>query len=781
MAFQPCGIRGRVCREYPTNTWSFGCHCQGIGDSLLVQDGQMDPGDSGDCRRQIRCCALKLSSVSSKQSHELFSVVLAGFGRFLLRLEPIHRAPYRSLRWILTGNKLRNEKRLQAAQRAYHRVSVSDVLDCCLGWGMEGVLGLGRVASLLGDVGAAQLHYTRALAVPTPVSALASGFTQSTAAHYRLGRLAFDGRRNQSEPKLSMLVAIFAQAAAMAQRAGMLKLHKYALRALCVVSHAFGIADSLTGLLLHASFICQFERGIKEIDRHLRNLSIADMQIIAQILLDSAHALNVDQAEGSFATAVRASHEWLHPGDFKASWVLIAICIAPTGHLVICRSTVAGEVVYCPQLSAQWPVVHRSMSHLVRDKMQQTMTRMVVEDSQHCESYIRTEAKRTWWSCRHVLQNELARILQELCLAIGDAIHLFSPRLIMRPRQLAQVGVIDNPSIHDHELAPEVESTGTLSTVSDVREEAVVMIGAALGIASSLALPQLRDQLVKLGLSPIGRKAQLVGRLSEGIQVALERKQTARVLQRVRHVRVGPVLLVLDKMLQEFPLEALHVLEAIPTSRIAHIGLVSGLKHARLECKGPMHKVPTKPCTHVIDPTRDLHMTRKRLGQKLEHHPWVWSGVMGIVPNPHAIVDALGRSGALLYCGHGNGAVYLPREGIRAGTLFSSSRALCDILDVHTSTSRTTVSGAVLLMGCSSGTSHSETLLRSLLFDYNCPNVIATLWDVTDGDLDRLTLDMLFRWARSSDVSTNAILPFARRACKLPLLNGAAVVCYGLP
>ncbi len=57
--------------------------------------------------------------------------------------------------------------------------------------------------------------------------------------------------------------------------------------------------------------------------------------------------------------------------------------------------------------------------------------------------------------------------------------------------------------------------------------------------------------------------------------------------------------------------------------------------------------------------------------------------------------------------------------------------------------------------------------------------VVANLWDVTDGDIDRFTCHLLDSLGSSIPVPT--LVSRARQACTLKFLVGAAPVVYGLP
>ena len=58
---------------------------------------------------------------------------------------------------------------------------------------------------------------------------------------------------------------------------------------------------------------------------------------------------------------------------------------------------------------------------------------------------------------------------------------------------------------------------------------------------------------------------------------------------------------------------------------------------------------------------------------------------------------------------------------------------------------------------------------------------MANLWDVTDRDIDKVTVALLEAWIARPELPACALLPEARLAAKLKHLNGAAPVCYGVP
>eukprot|EP01063_Lacrimia_lanifica_P006256 TRINITY_DN13774_c0_g1_i1.p1 TRINITY_DN13774_c0_g1~~TRINITY_DN13774_c0_g1_i1.p1 ORF type:complete len:1519 (+),score=349.42 TRINITY_DN13774_c0_g1_i1:79-4635(+) len=99
------------------------------------------------------------------------------------------------------------------------------------------------------------------------------------------------------------------------------------------------------------------------------------------------------------------------------------------------------------------------------------------------------------------------------------------------------------------------------------------------------------------------------------------------------------------------------------------------------------------------------------------------------------------------------------------------------------------VPGAVtFLMGCSSGClteaqgelESAGTPLAFLIA--GAPAVVANLWDVTDGEIDRFTSHVLEKWMPDpSAIPLTDVLHSARKQVKLRYLIGACPVVYGLP
>jgi len=60
--------------------------------------------------------------------------------------------------------------------------------------------------------------------------------------------------------------------------------------------------------------------------------------------------------------------------------------------------------------------------------------------------------------------------------------------------------------------------------------------------------------------------------------------------------------------------------------------------------------------------------------------------------------------------------------------------------------------------------------------------MLANLWDVTDKDIDKFTLEFLSQCkAAAPGTFIPGLVQAARSVCKMKFLNGAAPVVYGLP
>jgi separase len=184
---------------------------------------------------------------------------------------------------------------------------------------------------------------------------------------------------------------------------------------------------------------------------------------------------------------------------------------------------------------------------------------------------------------------------------------------------------------------------------------------------------------------------------------------------------------------------------------------------------GPISR---RNCWYAIDTEGNLPTTRATMqGFILPYSDrWKWRGFVAELPSDSTVKEYHDSSDLFIYCGHG--------AGERMCDTYSLRKYNCP---------------ASFLWGCSSGSliSHgihdpSGAALNYLLG--GAPFVLGNLWDVTDKDIDRLSVSCLEHVLNSTDgdsTTDNAIvakaLSQARHTCKLKHAVGASPVMYGIP
>eukprot|EP00798_Chlamydomonas_sp_ICE-L_P001706 gene1706-33112_t len=189
---------------------------------------------------------------------------------------------------------------------------------------------------------------------------------------------------------------------------------------------------------------------------------------------------------------------------------------------------------------------------------------------------------------------------------------------------------------------------------------------------------------------------------------------------------------------------------------------------------------------YLINPEGDLITTQKAF------EPWVseqlgWEGTAGSSMPEKDILSALQSHSMFTYLGHGSGEQYVSVPSMR----------------------RLQGCATNLLMGCSSGRlrDSGQYGVTGAVAGYmlaGCPAVVANLWDVTDGDIDRFCTSLLSQWLTAAKEGTKGgsgagtsteassdgqaansrlgqVVANSRSACRLQFLIGSAPVCFGLP
>jgi separase len=250
-------------------------------------------------------------------------------------------------------------------------------------------------------------------------------------------------------------------------------------------------------------------------------------------------------------------------------------------------------------------------------------------------------------------------------------------------------------------------------------------------------------------------------------------------------------ILILDKALHIFPWESLPCMDGLAVSRLPSLDClrerILGLQISSASTGLNRQYIEATNGSYVLNPGGDLKTTQSTFESDLQGLN-TWSGIIKREPTEAEMRDNLESKDIFLYFGHGSGAQYIRSKAIK----------------------RLRKCAVTMLMGCSSGalTESGEFEPYGPPVDYmlaGCPSLVATLWDVTDKDIDRFAKSTFEHWglfgaqlARNEYLSKGKKMagPFpvgreqkslvkavaeARKACNFRYLTAAAVCVYGIP
>ena len=259
-------------------------------------------------------------------------------------------------------------------------------------------------------------------------------------------------------------------------------------------------------------------------------------------------------------------------------------------------------------------------------------------------------------------------------------------------------------------------------------------------------------------------------------------------------------ILILDKALHCFPWESLPCMNGHAISRLPSLGCLRDriLRQQQQGGAKPSNEgwqVDRRSGACVLNPGGDLTATQTKFEKPLENLIG-WESIVGREPTETEMQGYLESRDVFLYFGHGSGGQYIRSRTIK-------KLEMCSV---------------ALLMGCSSGalTEAGEFESYGTPINYmhaGCPALLATLWDVTDKDIDRFSFTVLEKWGllreaqtklsgspvkrgvkqrgrnnaaavktiESEPLSLDQAVAQGRDSCILKYLNGAAPVVYGVP
>ncbi|PWA91635.1 separase [Artemisia annua] len=166
---------------------------------------------------------------------------------------------------------------------------------------------------------------------------------------------------------------------------------------------------------------------------------------------------------------------------------------------------------------------------------------------------------------------------------------------------------------------------------------------------------------------------------------------------------------------------------------------------------------------YVLNPENNLQESEKKLLPVFKDKRF--KGKVREFPTPEKLNKVLTTNDIFIYSGHGRGLEYMSTHKIRELDCCSS----------------------LLLMACSSGRlnlngSHNPT---GLILDYiisGSPSIASTLWPIRGEDAYIMIESMVNDWTKAGTYKTMGLsVAMARQKCKLPFIEGAGFICYGVP
>ncbi|KAL6738388.1 hypothetical protein Aduo_011940 [Ancylostoma duodenale] len=384
-----------------------------------------------------------------------------------------------------------------------------------------------------------------------------------------------------------------------------------------------------------------------------------------------------------------------------------------------------------------------------------SMMDKIIEDNTRTSSLGKvTKDAKAFWAARRSVDGDLKNLIPRVQdILLGAAAPLVLPSLCLNRKGLMMAKCLVSAS-----------------QSSD---------GSTLSLSYAKELVSLATKLEKLEWSHVvERMCDFVG-LSSRKEAVQELYSKIRVAVASGGVTTdsGPcyTFMIICPDLTTFPWEVIPVFRNSPY--VARIPAVHTLfQTLRMRKKVPV-AVNASNAFYILDPDNNLGDTQRRITDYVSK--FGWNGVVGKVPDPDVVKEALRARDVFFYMGHGSGSRYFSRRVI----------------------SENVINAVSVLMGCGSVklTPYGWGMDgKSAVYDYTvaqCPSVVGCLWTVTDGEIDRYFMalvDLCFsfdgnRTLTGTDGGDSRLrvlveaMHRARARCKLPYLTGASVVSYGIP
>jgi separase len=308
------------------------------------------------------------------------------------------------------------------------------------------------------------------------------------------------------------------------------------------------------------------------------------------------------------------------------------------------------------------------------------------------------------------------------------------------------------------------------------------------------------------------------------------------------------LILILDRKLHAFPWESLPCLQNVSVSRVGSMltlrERILAMRRQMKDSTEEKYFVNKQSGASILNPSGDLSRTQTTMSPLLDSLTKLtdssWKSTVNKIPSEKDFAAALSEKSMFLYFGHGSGNQYIRNRTIKkldkcAEVVWLMGCSSGRVIE-HGDYEPTSVPLSYLVAGKRlehTGTTEDETKYRNDNREGLCMAVVATLWDVTDKDIDRFAVEVGEHWGLWSSApapsprelappktprkrgrsvpktpsktpsrtpggrsrsrlvmrdeestrarSLSEAVMLGRDACNLRYLNGAATVVYGIP
>ncbi|KAJ8684181.1 hypothetical protein QAD02_019973 [Eretmocerus hayati] len=210
-----------------------------------------------------------------------------------------------------------------------------------------------------------------------------------------------------------------------------------------------------------------------------------------------------------------------------------------------------------------------------------------------------------------------------------------------------------------------------------------------------------------------------------------------KVMDPLKSSKRKTLILILEECLDHISFESMQILGYQPVTRFPSLHIAYALYKQHETTIENGYKIIRKSDllgTFITNPSLDLPKMEIRIRSFIEYWLPKWEGLYGVKPDLNFFREALTQYHILMYNGHGSGIQFVRGEEIE----------------------KLRVLALVLLFGCSSlklspvgGRLPAYGVSNQYLIGCS-PCILGMLWEVTDGDIDRMTAEFMSRWIPST-------------------------------